>query len=52
MKQWMKASALIGARVNFNLELRGVSNGPEIGYLAVDDISFVGCDHGKLFFLV
>ena len=38
----------IGARVNFRLELRGVSGGPVKGYLALDDFSFTGCEHGEL----
>ena len=45
-KQWTKADIKIGARVNFRLELRGESGGPVLGFLAVDDISYVNCDHG------
>ena len=42
----MKKDILVGARVNFRLELRGESGGLVLGYLAVDDISYVNCDHG------
>ena len=47
-KQWTKASVDVGARVDFQLELRGESGGPVLGFLAVDDIQYVNCDHGEL----
>lgn len=46
LKQWTKANIVIGARVDFSLELRGTSDGKVLGYLAVDDITYNNCDHG------
>ena len=45
-KSWTKADILVGARVDFQLELRGESGGKVLGYLAVDDVSYSGCEHG------
>ena len=46
-KNWQKADILIGPQVDFKLELRGESGGKVLGFLAVDDISYNNCDHGK-----
>ena len=45
-KKWTKVEVDIGARVDFQLVLKGESGGPVLGFLAVDDIQYVDCDHG------